>query len=483
MPDQDGGVFSPAHRAVTIGILLTITAVAIEGMAVATVMPSVAQDLGGLEAYGWAFSAFMLASLVGAISAGQLSDHRRLELPAVIGFACFSAGLLIATAAPVWAVLLTARVVQGFGAGCLSAISYVAVARAYPESLRPRLMALLSSAWVVPALAGPAIAGQVAEHFTWRLVFVGILPPVAVGAAMLLPSLARLPAAAPGGSSDNNGTQRLLAALRLTAGVALVLLAANVPMLLLGVIVAAVGLVLALPALNTLLPPRTFALRRGMPSAIALRGLLAFGFFGTEALIPLGLSTQRGLAPSLVGIALTAGALAWVLGSWIQDRAEALAAGSLTARALRSAAGLVLIVVGVASVAAVVLNLEASVVLAAIAWAVAGLGMGLAYPATTLTALGLAALGEEGSAASSLQVAETVGIAVGAGAVGALFALAAYAGRPASDGLLWGFVVALAAIVVGLCPAVRMAPGRSWSAWRATVPTSSQPWGNVRNGS
>ena len=70
--NESGGVFAPAHRALTVGILLTITAAACEGMAAATIMPSVASELGGIEGYGWAFSLFMLASLVGAIGAGQI---------------------------------------------------------------------------------------------------------------------------------------------------------------------------------------------------------------------------------------------------------------------------------------------------------------------------------------------------------------------------------------------------------------------------
>src|SRR3954453_9689540 len=60
--NPSAGVFGPAHRATSLGILLAITAIACEGMAVATVLPSVAVDLGGLDNYGWAFSAFMLAS-------------------------------------------------------------------------------------------------------------------------------------------------------------------------------------------------------------------------------------------------------------------------------------------------------------------------------------------------------------------------------------------------------------------------------------
>src|SRR6266567_1556594 len=204
-------------------------------MAVATVIPSAALQLGGLDAYGWAFSAFMLASLVSAISAGQTADRRDASQPAALGFVSFSTGLLVAGLAPAWSILLLGRALQGFGAGSLSAVSYVAVARGYPARLRPRLLALLSSAWVMPALVGPAVAGQVAEHASWRLVFIGILPAVAVGAWMLLPSLGRLsastkesavsaetsswrPAAKEVGSSP-----RVRASVRLAAGAGLML--------------------------------------------------------------------------------------------------------------------------------------------------------------------------------------------------------------------------------------------------------------------
>ena len=97
---EQPGVFAPQYRALTVGILLSITAVAIEGMAVATILPSVAQELGGIEAYGWAFSAFMLTSLLGAISAGQTADRHHVSMPARIGFVAFSLGLVVASVAP-----------------------------------------------------------------------------------------------------------------------------------------------------------------------------------------------------------------------------------------------------------------------------------------------------------------------------------------------------------------------------------------------
>jgi MFS family permease len=185
----------------------------------------------------------MLASLVGAIAAGQAADRQNAMLPARLGFLCFAAGLIVAGLAPLWPILLVGRLVQGFGAGSLMAVSFVAIARCYEEALRPRMMAILSSAWIVPSLVGPALAGQVAEHASWRWVFLAILPPVAIAAAMLLPTLGRVFATSedPAPLRELIGG-RVLTSLRLTAGVALILFAADLPALPIAVLVGALGL-------------------------------------------------------------------------------------------------------------------------------------------------------------------------------------------------------------------------------------------------
>jgi len=260
---------------------------------------------------------------------------------------------------------------------------------------------------------------------------------------------------------------RVLSSLQLTAGIALVLLAAGIELLPATLAVGSRGGLLAAPALRELLPGGAFTARSGLPAAVSLRALLAFGFFGSETLIPLGLSTERGVPPSLVGLSLTAGALAWVAGSWVQDRAEAAVAGSVPLRAVRVVAGLLLIASAIGGVAEAIVNPTLPVELVVVAWAVAGLGMGLAYPASTLTALGMAADGQEGTAAASLQVAETVGIATGTGAAGALFALAVHLDHPISDGLSWGLLLCLASILFAVGPAVRLAPSFAWTTrWR-----------------
>jgi MFS family permease len=357
--------------------------------------------------------------------------------------------------APTWPIFLFGRGLQGLGGGSLGAVAYISVSRGYPERLRPRLLALLASAWIVPALVGPAIAGQVAEHASWRFVFLGIVPLVAVGAVLLVSALRRLADQSP--SSVPLDRRRMIAAVQLAAGVGLVLWAVGLSELGPDLLVGVLGAGLAAPALRSLMPAGTFTGGRGMPAAVAIRGLLAFGFFGAEAAVPLGLATVRGLPPSLVGLALTAAALAWVSGSWLQDRDEARTSGSKRRRALRVRTGLVLVLVGIVGVGIVILMPSLPVPLGVLAWSIGGLGMGLAYPGCTLVALG-GSSEQAGVAAASLQIAETIGIAAGAGAVGALIGLGTHLEVGLSLGLAAAFGLMSAALALSLAPAFRLVP-------------------------
>ncbi len=155
-------------------------------------MPVVASDLGGISLYGWVFSAFFLGDLVGIVAAGQQADTHGLVRPYLMGLGLFAAGLAIGGLAPSMPVLVIARGVQGLGAGAIPAVAYVSIARQYPPGLRPRMFAILSTAWVVPGIAGPALAGLVAAQMSWRAVFLGLLPFVVVAAVLTVPSLGRV---------------------------------------------------------------------------------------------------------------------------------------------------------------------------------------------------------------------------------------------------------------------------------------------------
>src|SRR5215467_9168501 len=98
--DRVPGLFAPQRRALTIGLVLSITFVASEALAVVTVMPDAARELGGLRLYGWVFSGFLLGSVIGIVLAGREADRRGPAVPFVAGLVLFGSGLAVAGLAP-----------------------------------------------------------------------------------------------------------------------------------------------------------------------------------------------------------------------------------------------------------------------------------------------------------------------------------------------------------------------------------------------
>ncbi len=442
------GLWAPEHRALSAGLVLTITMVASEALAVVTVMPVVARDLGGLRLYGWVFSAFMLGSMVGIVAAGREADRRGPALPFAAGVVVFGCGLATAGLAPSMPVLVAGRALQGIGAGAVPAVAYVAIGRSLPGPLRGRMMAWLSTAWVVPALAGPALSAEVARVFGWRWVFLGLLPVVAVTASIAGPALLRLGPPSPGPGAEHRvrdgirtatGTALALAGLtlvvRAVTGPAGLRLAAG------GAVAVAAGGIIAVPALRRLLPPGTATARRGLPATIALRGLLTFAFFGADAYVTLTLTVLRHRSTILAGVAVTGASLAWAAGAWLQARLGASWEGRRLVRA-----GLIVILAGIGGM--ILVTVPAVPVAAGLAaWTVAGLGMGLGYAPVSLLMLREAPAGREGWASSSLNLADVLGTATGIGVGGA--AVAATAG---GAGLRWGVTAAF-----GISAAVALA--------------------------
>src|SRR5579859_3234949 len=126
-----GSLWAPERRPLTTGLVLTTTLIAVEALAVITIMPSVERDLGGLSLYGWVFSAFMLGSLLGTVAAGREADRAGPARPYAAGLALFAAGLVIGGAAPSMPVLVIGRLLQGIGAGAVPAVAYVAIGEIY----------------------------------------------------------------------------------------------------------------------------------------------------------------------------------------------------------------------------------------------------------------------------------------------------------------------------------------------------------------
>ena len=187
---------------------------AFEAMAVATAMPVAVRDLDGLPFYAWGFSAFFIASLVGMVVSGEVSDRRGPVQPFVVSLVLFVIGLVVAGLATSMGMFVAGRALQGVGAGLNIVALYVVVGRLYPDSLRPRLFSVMASAWVIPAIVGPSVAGVVADELSWRWVFLAVPPLVVPAVALMLPRLHGL-GAAPGVEAVRS---RTLPALAVAAG-------------------------------------------------------------------------------------------------------------------------------------------------------------------------------------------------------------------------------------------------------------------------
>ena len=445
--DLAGGIWAPAQRALTVGLVLAVTFVAFEALAVATILPVVGRQLGDLRLYGWVFSAFLLASLIGIVLAGTLADRMPLGRPMLAGLALFALGLIIGGTAPDMMVLVAGRAVQGLGAGVVPAVAYVAISRCYAEESRPRMFAVLSTAWVVPGLIGPGIAALVAAAVGWRWVFLGLLPLVIAAGVLVVLALRHVPPPA----SPSTAAVPYLAVLGVVvgAGTGLASLSSGVaPVAAAGGIVGAVLLTVSMRGLT---PPRYLSAQPGLSATILSRSLLTCCFFAGDAYVPYAVVTVRHAPTTLAALALTASTLTWTAGSWVQARYIARWGPRRLVRP-----GECLIAAGLGAMCLMLLP-SVPPALAVAAWALAGAGIGTAYSPLSVTTLDLAAAGEEGRATSALQLCDVLGQAIGTGVAGAIVAATARLGHRPGVALAFSFAIAVA--LIGIIVGARLPGG------------------------
>jgi MFS family permease len=465
--DTSDSLWSPERRALTIGLILTITLVGFEALAISTVMPIVAIELGGLQLYGWVFTAFFLGSLIGIVLVGGAIDRGGLAGPFAAGLVLFAVGLLGGGIAPTMPILVAARFVQGLGAGTIQPIAYVAIGRSLPESLRPRMFATLSTAWVLPAVIGPVIAGTVGETIGWRFVFLGLLPLIALAGGLTLGAL-RAVAAAPAhdGSAEAARRRRLPLALTVALGSGFLTLGLTTGQLVPTIVLSVVGIVIGVFALRRLTPAGTLVARPVLPAAVAIRGILTFAFFGVDAFVALLLVGWRGISATQAGFALTAATIAWTVGAWTQARG---ASRWPTYRFVQ--AGFAITLVGLTAMLPV-LRQDVPWLVAIPAFGIAGLGMGLAYSPLALIVLREAASATQGAATSALSLTDSLGTALGTGVTGAIVAASVRTTGASATGLAVAFTLAIAVGLGGLALTGRLRPRSAPSPALAMSPAS-----------
>ncbi|HEX6578715.1 MAG TPA: MFS transporter [Jiangellaceae bacterium] len=445
------GILGPQHRRLTIGIVATIVFIAFEAMAVATAMPKAVPALDGMPLYALAFSGFFTTSLFGMVLAGEVCDRRGPRLPVLSGTWLFTAGLLLAgTAQSMWPFVV-GRAIQGMGSGIIIVAIYVLVGRAYDEELRPRIFAALSGAWVVPSIVGPLVAGTLADHLTWRLVFLGIAPLAVVPVVIALPSVTTHDGPPPAGPSIRRGRLRMALAASVGMGV---LQVAGMRADLVAAGLVLIALALLVPSLPRLLPVGTLVFRRGLPTVVAMRGVLAAAFFGAEAFLPLMLVEERGLSTTLAGLALTGGALGWATGSWYQGRP-----GLTVPRHRLVRRGAVLVATGITGLGLVLVP-GVPVLIAGLAWVVGALGMGMAMASVGVLLFELSPVEDHGANSASLQLSDALFSITFIGLAGVIFGSAHDPGGHTSAGVFAAILAVMAALALF----------GAWAAGRVRVP-------------
>lgn len=442
---------SNGRRVLIGGIMLAVFTVAFQSIGLATALPTLMASFDATHLYPWAFTTMISGMLLATVVAGRIADLRGPAVPMLIGFGLFGAGLLLGWVAPtVWVVLL-ARLVQGLGAGALNLSLSVVVAHGFSITQRPRVMALVSFCWLLPAFIGPPFAAWLTQ-FSWRLVFAAMLPLVLVAFVITLPGLRQVQKVfVPG--EDDVAPVVVWPTLAVTVSPSLILLAGqslglvSVGSGVLGVLVLAWGL-------PRILAPATRGFGPGLPSVVLSRAAQAGAFFAAETLVLVTLQDLRGYTPFEVGLALTVGSVGWTTGSWLQAQkwVRLSRSGFITLGATCSA-------VGIAALTAFAWFLQLPLAFGLIAWIVAGFGMGLTMPSSAVAVMGLSSRFEQGRNQSSMQVAESVGNSVVTAVAGGIYT-ALLAAQPAklsyTAALGVALVIGLAAVAlsrrVGLIP-------------------------------
>lgn len=448
------GLFSRRYASTTLTFAVVEFLIGFAALAVLPTLPVAARDLDGVSLYPLVAGCFVAASLLGGVVGGNWADRSGAQRPLAAGVALAVGTLLVsATSTSVWQ-LAAGRFLEGLAAGMVMVSINTAIAQSFPDHLRPRALALMTTCWIVPSLIGPPVAGLVAAEWTWRAVFFGlaalnVLPALAVAVVLRRRAAAAAPPAAP---KDDAPRPALLVALAVSLGAALGQYGVS-GWNALHLACTASGVVLLVVFAPRLLPPGTWRAARGLPATMLLRGLPSGAYFTLEAYVPLLLDSERRIPAVQTGLAFTGAAFAWAGGSWLQ--------GHLLVRWPRHRTVTVGALVFAAAIGLAIASTFHFVPpqAAAVSLVVAAGGMGMLAPSVTLLALNHSPPERHGYASSALQTTQNLGQIAVMGIASAAFTLGqSVASEPlVAYGTTFALILVPALLTAVLAPRARTA--------------------------
>jgi EmrB/QacA subfamily drug resistance transporter len=386
---------------------------AMEATVVATAMPTVIAELGGLALYGWVGAAYLLASTVTVPLYGKLADRRGRKPVLLVGIAVFLAGSLASGLSTSIAQLIAFRALQGLGAGAVQPIVITVIGDLYTPAERGRVQGLFGAVWGFAGVAGPLLGGAIVHSVSWRWVFLVNLPPGLAAMVVLAAAYRETPRERAGAPLDWGGATAItFASILLLLGASGVQPAATV---MVGALLVVAFVAIEQRVSDPIVPLGLLARRLIAVTTIAsvMHGALMMGVI---SFLPLYVQGVLGRAPAAAGLVISPMLVGWPI-------AAAATSRMLVRIGYRKPVqiGAVLTAVSLALVVALVSSRAAPWELGVVMFAF-GVGMGLVNTAVVIGIQASVGYEQRGVVTATNMFARSMGGAVGVGGMGAMLA-------------------------------------------------------------
>jgi EmrB/QacA subfamily drug resistance transporter len=383
-----------------------------EGTVIATAMPTIVSQLGGLEIYSWAFSAFMLTSTCTVPVYGKLSDIYGRRIIYAVAMVIFLIGSVLCGLSQSMEQLIFYRAFQGIGAGGVLPLAFIIIGDIFNHEERARMQGFFSGVWGVSSIVGPVMGGFLVDQASWHWVFYINLIPGVIAFALVWFALQDQIEHKEGIRIDYAGAMLLMTA------VVLLLLGVSDLSSVMGMSQVAVSVVLFVAlwwverrAANPIRPISLF--RDRLFGTATLHGILAgWAMFGSLSYVPLFVQSVMGASATEAGTTITPMMLGWVVASIVGGRL-------LLQIGYRPVAlvGMVLLTIGAFLVSRS--GVDATRMEIMVYLTLMGIGMGLSVPSFLIAVKSSVARRTLGTATSTLQFSRSIGGTLGVSVMGA----------------------------------------------------------------